>query len=81
MVKVFITKYALSTSIFERSVEDCGDGMVKDLESSLPAFYHGEGREWHRTQEAAFARAEEMRVAKIKSLQKQISKLEKLRFA
>lgn len=36
--------------------------------------------EWHRTREGAVAKAEEMRVARIASLEKQIAKLRKLRF-
>lgn len=35
---------------------------------------------WHRTQEAAIARAEEMRAAKIAALEKQIDRLRKLEF-
>jgi hypothetical protein len=42
--------------------------------------YHGEGIEWHRTEAEAIARAEEMRIAKIASLKKQIAKLEKMKF-
>lgn len=43
-------------------------------------YYHGEGKEWHRTRESAVAKAEEMRCKKIDSLKKQIEKLEKKRF-
>ena len=38
------------------------------------------GKDWHRTPEAALARAEEMRLAKIESLKKSIKKLEGLKF-
>lgn len=39
-----------------------------------------EGRQWHRTREAAVARALEMREAKIASLERQIAKLRKMEF-
>ena len=42
--------------------------------------YHGEGKEWHRTKEAALVRAEKMRQKKIASLKKQIEKLERMKF-
>ena len=79
-MKVWITKYALSKGVYVQEVttEFCGDGMVAGpgtFES-----YHGEGREWHRTKEGAIARAESMRIAKIKSLQKSIARIEKLKF-
>lgn len=34
-MKVWITKYALTKGIFEKEVEDCGDGMVKDSSCCL----------------------------------------------
>lgn len=77
--KAYITKYALSNGITEIDAEDCfyiSPDMIKDAHQS--AAYHA--NEWHRTLEAAQQRAEQMRVAKISSLRKQIAKLEKLRF-
>ena len=50
------------------------------MHTSLPTFFHGEGKEWHRTKEAAIAKAEEMRQKKIAGLKKQIERLEKLEF-
>lgn len=38
------------------------------------------GNEWHRTPEAALARAEDMRAKKIASLRKSIAKLESIVF-
>jgi hypothetical protein len=43
-------------------------------------YFHGEGREWHRTEKAAKAKATEMRDKKIKSLTKQIIKLKSMEF-
>ena len=80
MMKVWITKYALTSGIKEIECEDCENGAVKEIENPLPTFYHGEGKEWHRTKESAIQKAEEMRQKKIASLKKQIEKLEEMRF-
>lgn len=42
------------------------------------AHFHGEGREWHRTEAQARARARLLRDNKIASLRKKIATLEKL---
>ena len=78
-MKVYITKYALSSGILLIDVDDRGDGVVKDKSNSL-LFFHGEGNEWHRTFASAKPRAEEMRVAKIASLEKQLAKLRAMTF-
>lgn len=77
----FITKYALSRGIEEARViqNDHYPSMVCPLGNSFLTLI-GEGREWHRTREGAVVRAEQMRVDKIASLQRQVAKLEKLRF-
>lgn len=82
-MKVFVTKYALTQGIKEVEVEDCGNGMVRTpgfLSNGGGRCFHGEGREWHRTKEAAVERAEKMRVDKIKSLQKSIKKIQDLKW-
>ena len=38
------------------------------------------GKDWHRTPEAAIARAEEMRAAKIAAMRKHLTKLERMVF-
>ena len=80
-VRVWITKYALSDGIL------VVDGTVHHSTSSTMLTWGGEfnsryahGNEWHRTQEAAIARAEEMRKAKIASLRRRIEKMEALQF-
>ena len=80
IAKVWITKYALTTGVFEITAEITKDGSAYDMHTSLPTFFHGEGKEWHRTKEAAIAKAEEMRQKKIESLKKQIEKLEQMKF-
>ena len=80
-MKVWITKYALTSGIIETEAEECGDDMVRVHNSTFcDSYYHKEGREWHRTKESAIAKAEEMRKKKIDSLQKQIKKLENMKF-
>ena len=80
-MKAYITKYALTSGIKEVEAE---------WSESIPSMVtwggwfnsaHGEGRQWHRTKEAAVAQAEKMRLAKIVSLKKSIKKLESLNFA
>ena len=78
-MKVWITKYALTTGIIETEAEECGYDMIHVPGADVThSYYHKEGKEWHRTKEAAITRAQEMRRAKISSLKKQIDKLEKM---
>lgn len=79
-MKVYITKYSLTQGIIEADVEDVGDGIVADNNSNYVAYYHGEGKEWHRTKVSAIKKAEEMRNKKIKALKKQITKLENIKW-
>ena len=79
-MKVWITKYALFSGIREIEAEDRGRGLISDAPMNPRFISHYSGREWHCTEAAAKVRAEEMRVAKIASLRKQIAKLEKLTF-
>jgi hypothetical protein len=82
-MKVYITKYSLTQGIEEIEATECGErypGMIETRENGYTAYYHGEGRQWHRSKEAAVEKAEKMRLAKIASLKKQIAKLEKLTF-
>jgi len=81
-MKVFISKYALSSGIF--SVE------ADFLESKDSVKYRRDGgsfmefahkNEWHSCADKAIARAEEMRIAKLKSLDKQINKYSSMIFS
>ncbi len=75
----YITKHALSVGIREALVERfaAAPTMVSEP-GKLFANYHGD--DWHFTMEDAVERAEEMRAAKLVSLEKQIAKLRKLKF-
>lgn len=79
-MKVYITKYALTQGIYSMEVDKIPEnGVIRDPENAL-TYYHGEGKEWHRTKEAAVKRANEIREKKIESLKKSITKLERLNF-
>lgn len=76
-MKFYVTKYALTAGIQKVEAEYPDDGL---LDVGTGTYYHREGREWHCTRAAAISRAEEMRLAKIKSHKKAIAKLEKMTF-
>ncbi len=80
--KAWISKYALTTGIFEVEVEDCfsiDPNMVAARTPDYPTqnFHKGD---WHRTRDEAAAKAEQIRTKKIASLQSQIKKLEGMKF-
>ena len=87
----YITKYALTGGIAKVKghlcedrrldgtlLEDYGGRMISVVWEgrSLPTYFHM--GEWHTTLEAAQARVEEMKAAKLKSLRKQVAKYETL---
>ena len=78
--KAWVTRYALSDGILKGEAEvKGGDGIwFYRPDGSWPFLVSG--TDWHRTEEAAIQRAEEMRVRKIASLRKQIAKLEAMTF-
>lgn len=78
-MRVWITKYALTTGIFEADV-DVSDDFPELVRVSPTQYFQGEGKDWHRTKIEALQRAEEMRQKKIRSLKKQIEKLKKKTF-
>jgi hypothetical protein len=71
-MKVYVTKYAMSTGTFVGTAERCGDSetMVKVGGS----YFHG--KDWHRDRGDAIRRVVEMRDAKVKSLRKSLQKIE-----
>ena len=76
---VWITKYALTKGILEIEAKHYGGAtdMIKQVGIKWPSYYHGEGRDWHRTRAAAESHALAIRDKKIAALKKQIAKLEK----
>ena len=77
-MKVWITKYALTSGITEEITEDHGkDGMVK---YGYGLMQHAYGEQWHYNRHEALLKAEEMRLKKITSLKKSIQRLESMNF-
>ena len=77
---VYITKYALSQGILKVEAEvvsDDGDMISWRPEGkyTLRQYFHGRGRDWHTTLESAMKRAEDMRLRKVASLNKQLHKI------
>ena len=82
---IYITKYALSSGISEADVDPPKSEFPNlvvdrgsDSKKTYDAYYHKP--HWHRTREAAVARAEVMREARIAALQRQLKKLKSLKF-
>jgi hypothetical protein len=71
---VWITTYALTSGIRQVPGRVVGSSVFYDKHGAA------HGRDWHLTEAAALARAEEVRLAKIKSLTAQIEKLRRLTF-
>jgi len=77
-MKVWISKLALTKGIYEAEVAVSESGYVS--ETSTWGFGGRLGRDAHETREAAVAAAEQMRLKKIASLKKQLTKLEAMKF-
>jgi hypothetical protein len=84
-MKFWITKYALTSGIFEAEGEICESVNIDMIKVNrggrrYDETFHGEGKDWHKSVESANYRAMAMRDAKIISLEKQINKLKNLKF-
>lgn len=81
MTKVYITKYALTAGIF--AVDGrlfANDTAVSYKQEGASFVQHAHGKDFHHTPEEALARAEEMRISKLKSLDKQMKKVSAIKF-
>lgn len=79
--QIWVTKYALTQGILkcEAEIKDVDDYCAVAYHgSSYPTYYHRPF--WHLTEEAAIEHAKRMKEKRIKNLQKQLQKLEKLQF-
>lgn len=76
--KVFVTKYALTTGIFLVECEIVGKRAYQWEMNSLRNLYSEP--EYSLTKEEALSQAEELRIKKLKSLDKQINKISKIDF-
>ena len=80
-ITAWITKYALSRGIIKTTARKCGGKMISFRLNDKAVFDSvAHGNDWHLTLDDAIVRAEEMRRAKIASLQKQIVSLKKRAF-
>lgn len=68
--KVWITKYLFTSGIFVVDVEIKDKMAVVRSKETLGVlvYYHGEGRDWHRTEASALARCKTLVDSKRKSL-------------
>lgn len=80
-MKFHVTKYALSEGIQEMDLKYCGDGYASALSGGAYRFFGKVGRDCFERHSEAVDHAEKMRRAKIASLKKQITKLERLTFS
>ena len=81
-VTAWVTRFALSEGIFKVTgyvPHDISDKMFcyEGGKTSRVSVY---GKDWHRTEELAIARAEEMRLKKIETLKKSLKEMEALDF-
>ena len=77
--KAWITKYALTKGIFEEEGEICHDTSSDMFSYGKWDTYVHKG-EWFRNKEDALKKAEEMRLKKIASLEKQLIKYKNMTF-
>ena len=83
LITVWVTKYALTSGIEKHEAEKTHtDDMVCVRGNRSKGTYdqHFHGKDWHTSEKSAKERAEEMRVKKLKSLDKQIKKIKSLVF-
>ncbi len=75
---VWITRYALTSGVEKARANRCSrtPGMIAVRRGIATVYFHG--KDWHETEKAALARANNMRLKKIAALGKQIAKLQKL---
>ncbi|WP_313677091.1 hypothetical protein [Pantoea vagans] len=80
MKTAYITKYALTFGIYSTKGEVHDDTFVQKAREigEFDQYFHG--NEWHLSKEEALAHAEEMRIRKLKSLDKQAKKISQLKF-
>ncbi|PLR48663.1 hypothetical protein CYR40_05725 [Chimaeribacter arupi] len=81
MVKIYVTKYALTSGIF--ATEAVVDEEKRMASYKLPESYFAEcvhGKDFHLTKEEALSRAEEMRIKKLQSLDKKTKQVSSIKF-
>jgi len=89
-MKIYITKYALTEGILTgsdavidgtmASVYVLHDAKGRAFNEVTTKQHHYHGQDWHRTRTDAIARAEDMKQKKIRSLEKNLRKIQELVF-
>jgi hypothetical protein len=79
---VFMTKYALTSGIIKiRCRIDSENGYASEVRSGFTTIGHFLSKnEYSLTRQEAIAKAEELRIRKLQSLDKQIKKISALKF-
>jgi hypothetical protein len=75
-MKIWSTKWVLTDGVVELEGEVCADVSanmveVKHPQSGRTFFLHGEGKEWHRTEESAIQRALTVAERKLVAIERQ----------
>ena len=79
VLDVWVTKYALTQGIFKCKADvKANETLITVKTASYPTYYHKPY--WHLTEKEAQEHARLMKERRIRSLKKQIDKLEKLEF-
>ena len=73
----YITKYALTKGIIEKECIQRPNDLIRTTDE-YPQYFHA--NEWFSSKEDAIKKAEQMRVKKLESLNKQVNKLTNLKF-
>ena len=84
-ITAWVTKYALTRGIFKvRGMVPAKRLKLFEYKPSKAIYAHSRSRaygsEWHRTEEAALARANDLRELKIAALKRQLDRLENMTF-
>lgn len=79
MVKIYVTKYALTSGITEHKAKLINSDSVAVVTNKCGNQYF-RGKDFHLRWTDAIERAEEMRIEKLKSLDKQIRKISSINF-
>lgn len=80
-MRVWVTKYALSTGIFSADARQVSPTMVAYKHGGFSADSYAHGNDWHLSEEKAIARAEEMRKKRVASMEKSLKTIKALDFS
>jgi hypothetical protein len=80
-MRIWVTKWALTAGVMEHEAIECPGfpGMVEvppTEPGTMKYTLHGEGKEWHRTEQDAIRKAIEMGDKKIAAIKRQIKRIE-----